>query len=174
MSNTPQIFITCLGAYNEGHLHGKWIDCIDIDDVNSEIQKLKETSPADYSEEFFITDYEGFEDYQVSEYEDLEQLCLIGQFLNDNQHNECTVKGFIWLLEDLGYDVSCALENAKDVCFYDGSLAEYAEELINDCYPLPDWALYYFDYEKFGRDLEMEGSVIEYEDNCLITNPQDF
>lgn len=42
--------------------------------------------------------------------------------------------------------------------FYQGmDLAEVAEELVNDCYNLPDFALRYFDFEAFGRDLGFDG-----------------
>lgn len=38
--------------------------------------------------------------------------------------------------------------------FYQGmDLTDVAEELVNDCYNLPDFALRYFDFEAFGRDL---------------------
>lgn len=44
--------------------------------------------------------------------------------------------------------------------FYQGmDLTEVAEELINDCYNLPDFALRYFDFEAFGRDLGFDGYI---------------
>jgi antirestriction protein len=36
-------------------------------------------------------------------------------------------------------------------------LEEVAEELINECYDLPEFALRYFDYEAFARDLSFDG-----------------
>lgn len=36
-------------------------------------------------------------------------------------------------------------------------LTEVAEELVNDCCNLPDFALRYFDFEAFGRDLGFDG-----------------
>lgn len=42
--------------------------------------------------------------------------------------------------------------------FYQGmNLTDVAEELINDCYNLPEFALIYFDFEAFGRDLGFDG-----------------
>mgnify|MGYP002426024302 FL=1 len=44
--------------------------------------------------------------------------------------------------------------------FYQGmNLTDVAEELVNDCYNLPDFALRYFDFESFGRDLGFDGYV---------------
>ena len=42
--------------------------------------------------------------------------------------------------------------------FYPGmDLTDVAEEFVNDCYDLPDFALRYFDFEAFGRDLGFDG-----------------
>lgn len=42
--------------------------------------------------------------------------------------------------------------------FYQGmDLTDVAEELVNDCYNLPEFALRYFDFESFGRDLGFDG-----------------
>lgn len=42
--------------------------------------------------------------------------------------------------------------------FYQGmDLTDVAEELVNDCYDLPDFAMRYFDFEAFGRDLGFDG-----------------
>lgn len=44
--------------------------------------------------------------------------------------------------------------------FYQGmDLTDVAEELVNDCYNLPDFAMRYFDFEAFGRDLGFDGYV---------------
>ena len=42
--------------------------------------------------------------------------------------------------------------------FYQGmDLTDVAEELVNECYNLPDFAMRYFDFEAFGRDLGFDG-----------------
>ena len=44
--------------------------------------------------------------------------------------------------------------------FYQGmDLTDVAEELVNECYNLPDFAVRYFDFEAFGRDLGFDGYV---------------
>lgn len=44
--------------------------------------------------------------------------------------------------------------------FYQGmDLTDVAEELVNECYNLPDFAMRYFDFEAFGRDLGFDGYV---------------
>jgi antirestriction protein len=36
-------------------------------------------------------------------------------------------------------------------------LEEVAEELIDECYNIPEFALRYFDYSAFARDLSFDG-----------------
>lgn len=58
----------------------------------------------------------------------------------------------------------CSLEEAIDqqergcFTFYPGmNMEEVAEELVNDCCDLPDFALRYFDFAAFARDLRFDG-----------------
>lgn len=37
------------------------------------------------------------------------------------------------------------------------TLEEVAEQLVEECYNLPEFALRYFDYEAFARDLRFDG-----------------
>jgi antirestriction protein len=63
-------------------------------------------------------------------------------------------------IEAYGYTFAEALERQQRGCFifYPGrDMEELAEELINDCYDLPEFALRYFDYEAFARDLSFDG-----------------
>ena len=63
-----------------------------------------------------------------------------------------------WLADNLGMlDLDEILIKVDDVSVYDGSAIDYAYELIDDIgvagVTSPD---YYFDYEKFGRDLAFD------------------
>ena len=64
MATEPKIYVADLAAYNNGILHGVWIDaCKDIDTIWDDIHKILENSPLAGSEEWAIHDYEGFGDY---------------------------------------------------------------------------------------------------------------
>ena len=44
--NTPSIYVACLAAYNNGYLHGTWIDAPQSEDkIHDEIQQLLAKSP---------------------------------------------------------------------------------------------------------------------------------
>ena len=57
--NTPRIYVACLAAYNNGYLHGDWIDADqDVDEIRDEIATMLARSPIEHAEEYAIHDYE--------------------------------------------------------------------------------------------------------------------
>jgi antirestriction protein len=58
-----RIYVACLAAYNNGHLHGQWIDATqDSDSLHEEVRKILAASPIKNAEEWAIHDNEGFGD----------------------------------------------------------------------------------------------------------------
>ena len=89
LTTSPRIYVACLAAYNNGFLHGTWIDADqDADDIYTEVQEMLKTSPAwkigDICEEWAIHDYEGFEDIRLSEFEDFETVADLAQAIADH------------------------------------------------------------------------------------------
>tara|TARA_R110000787_G_scaffold31706_4_gene83966 strand:+ start:398 stop:913 length:516 start_codon:yes stop_codon:yes gene_type:complete len=71
------------------------------------------------------------------------------------------------LAED-GYAIDELAPRWDDYSVYHGTAAEYAEEMVADCYQLPDRIAYYLDYERLGRDMVLEGSITELERDLLL------
>ena len=87
MSNQGEIriYMACLAAYNNGYLHGRWIDAsIGADAIQDEINEMLRTSPIPESEEWALHDYEGFEGLDLSEYEGLESICEKAEFIEEH------------------------------------------------------------------------------------------
>ena len=62
----PRIYVACLSSYNEGRLHGKWIDCSsDIDEMHGEIQSMLAESKSSFAEEWEIHDVDGISSHFV-------------------------------------------------------------------------------------------------------------
>ena len=60
--SNPRIYVACLAAYNNGYLHGAWIEADqDADEIRDEIAAMLARSPIEHAEEYAIHDYEGFE-----------------------------------------------------------------------------------------------------------------
>ena len=57
-----KIYVACLAAYNNGILHGDWIDCFGKsgDDLKEEARKIINSSPIIGADEWAIHDHEGF------------------------------------------------------------------------------------------------------------------
>jgi hypothetical protein len=84
---------------------------------------------------------------------------------------------FQWLVDDLNMDADEAFEKCSDVCIFEGTREEYAQQFVDDCYDLDRTMgnlARYFDYDAFGRDLELGGDIVEISPRMWVTNPHDF
>lgn len=82
-----------------------------------------------------------------------------------------------YLLDDVGYDLDQALERANDVQLYRGTSADYAAELLADCYEinkLPSVIRYHIDYEGIARDMEINSEITEIGYELWVTNRLEF
>jgi len=62
MNKDINIYVADLSAYNNGILHGIWINALDeVDEIQDQINAMLEKSPEEYAEEYAIHDYEGFD-----------------------------------------------------------------------------------------------------------------
>lgn len=159
MSEDIRLYIADLAAYNAGELHGIWINIThELEDIQEQIREMLAQSSMPNSEEFAIHDYEGFEGYQVGEYDDLKTLHQIGNFIAE--------------FPDLGGEVLShfngnldeargALEDQYRGCY--SSLSDFAQELTEETTDIPQSLEGYIDYERVARDLETGGDVFTIE-----------
>jgi len=162
--DSPQIYIACLSAYNNGFLHGSWIDASEgIEHVRECIKEILKSSPvAEECEEWAIHDYQGFGNYKVNEYHDLEELCEVAELLKECDKFPAEVVSC--LIDDYG------IEGAKEKMEYDyigefDSSSDLAYHCIEETGLLDGVhksVAMYFDYESFGRDLHLNGDVITF------------
>ena len=149
--NTPRVYIACLASYNNGILHGSWIDCAnDPEDIKTDIHQMLKASPIEMAEERQIHDYEYFHGFDPSGYlpEKLSQFAL---FIEEHE-----ILGAELL--DIHDDIDKAKEVLED--YYLGcyeSLSDYAEELTTSCCDIPKHLEYYIDYHSMARDMELNG-----------------
>ena len=159
MSEEIRIYVADLAAYNNGILHGVWIDATqDIDDIQEQINDMLASSPEQDAEEYAIHDYEGFAGYSISEYESVQRAHEVACFLEE--HGEIAGD----LLSHFGdciEDAQKAIEENYCGCY--ASLADYAEELTEETTQIPEHLALYIDYEKMGRDMELGGDVFTIE-----------
>ena len=154
----PRIYVACLAAYNEGQLHGEWIDATgDIDEIQTAISEMLKKSPIPEAEEWAIHDYEGFESAELHEYSSIETVVKLADFIAE--HGELGGKLIAHFSGDIE-DAETALGNHAGEY---KSLADYAEELTDQSTEIPQNIAYYIDYDRMGRDMEMGGDVYTIE-----------
>jgi antirestriction protein len=155
MCNTIKLYVADLAAYNNGKLHGVWVNaCDELDTIKEQINAMLADSPEGFAEEYAIHDHEGFEGYAVGEYEGLDQLHYIALFIDE--HGAITGA----LLNHFGGDLDAAREAMQDN--YAGchtSLASFAEEITSETIEIPPHIAYFIDYEHMGRDWELSGDI---------------
>lgn len=156
------IFVNTWGNYNQnGADGGQWItlpmDEVELKEVLGNIAALM----GDEDPEWAIHDYEWTTEIDLDEISEYANILEVNELCNTlDSLEEWEAEEIAAAVEAYGYTFAEALERQQRGCFifYKGmDMEEVAEELINDCYNLPEIALRYFDYEAFARDLGFDG-----------------
>ncbi len=138
-----------------------------IDAVLKDGQVVCENTHA--HEEYFITDYEC--DYmKIDEYDSLHAFNVAAQMVSDlDDHQIKAVK--VLIDAGIAQDLSDAIEKVHDIyCTGETSMEEVAYNYIHEIGALqamPENLQFYFDYEKLGRDMDIEGSYYTDSDNLI-------
>lgn len=81
----PRIYVADLAAYNNGKLHGIWIDAAqDPDEIRTEIEQMLANSSETVAEDWAIHDFEGFEGISLSEYESIDKISELAQAISEH------------------------------------------------------------------------------------------
>ena len=156
------IFVNTWGNYNEnGADGGQWItlpmDPEELEEVLENIAALI----GDNDPEWAIHDYEWTTEIELDEISEYANIFKLNEMCNDlDDLEEWEAEEIAAAVEAWGYTFAEALDRHQRGCFvfYQGrDLEEVAEEIINECYDLPEFALRYFDFEAFARDLRFDG-----------------
>lgn len=71
-------------------------------------------------------------------------------------------------------DLDEALARFDEVCLHYGTAEDYAQELFEECYDIPDYLQNYIDYEAVARDMKLNGEIVEIEHDLIVTNALEF
>lgn len=154
-----RIYVACLAAYNNGHLHGAWIDAEqEPEDIYKGISNMLAASPIPEAEEWAIHDYEGFDGLRLSEYEGIERVTALAAFVSEHE------KLGVSVLEHCGGEIHEARTILSDhyAGEYEG-VAAFAEQLTEETTDTPEHLRYYIDYERMGRDMALGGDIFTIE-----------
>jgi antirestriction protein len=168
MSATPRVYVACLASYNNGRLHGAWIDADQpADELHAAVQRMLAASPELGADEWAIHDYEGFGELRLREWESFERVSAIAAGIAE--HGAAFAA---WLSYDESRDASdvSAFEDA-----YRGdwdSLRAYAENFADEIglYDAAEKSGSHYvtvDIDALERDLDIELYTAE-SDHCSV------
>jgi len=156
--DAPRIYVACLAAYNNGCLHGRWIEATTPDDIMGQVRAMLAASPLPGAEEWAIHDYEGFEGAHLSEYASFETVCNLADFIAEHGRLGALVH------RHFGDDLEQAEASFDDYAGTYASRADFAEDLHRDTgTEIPAALEYYIDWSALARDMELGGDIMVFE-----------
>lgn len=156
---SPHIYVASLSDYNDGRLHGSWIDASQsADDLYAAVQSMLERSPTGGAEEYAVHDYEGFGPWRLSEYESIETIAAVASGIAEHG------PAFAHYVALRGTEEDTLSEFEDHYLGHYESAEVYAEELLDDLgisiQVPPELEPYVrLDVAAYARDLELGGDI---------------
>jgi antirestriction protein len=167
---SPKVWIASLSDYNNGDLHGAWVDADQEPDLIWDgVNEVLRTSRQPGAEEWAIFDYEGFGPLRLSEYETVERVSQLG--LGIAEHGVA----FAAFASYLGHSDTELLDQFEDYFIGRWETAEaYIDDFLEDMgidkildEAVPEAFRDYIrlDTEALVRDLESSGMLLSLDDS---------
>ncbi|MEZ4711637.1 MAG: antirestriction protein ArdA [Caldilineaceae bacterium] len=154
LDDTPSIYVACLAAYNDGILHGAWIDATeDPDAITEAIRTMLKASPIDGAEEHAIYDYDNFHGLELSEYTSINSVHAYATFIKEHGKLGAELLTYTGNIDH----AEAMMSDGYAGCYE--SLADFAQELTEGTTDIPENLVYYIDYERMARDMELSGDI---------------
>lgn len=152
-----RIYVGTYAKYNEGSLFGQWLDLPDYSDSEEFYDACKQLHSDEQDPELMFQDWENIPDSLIGEswlsdniFEVVEAITALDDteqeafniWCNDTS-TDMDTNDIDSLIKSFQDDYQGKYDNEED----------FAYEIVEELYDLPDFAKTYFDYEKFARDL---------------------
>jgi len=151
------IYVGTYSKYNNGSLFGKWLELSDYMDKEDFLVACKELHSDEPDPEFMFQDWENIPEGLIGESWLSENFFALRDTL-ENETEDTQEAFLVWLNNSNqnidSEDISGLFSQFEDE--YRGAYEceeDFAYQMVEDCYNLPEFAKTYFDYEKFARDL---------------------
>lgn len=155
--NEARIYVGTYAKYNDGSIAGGWLDLSNYSNKDEFYQACRQLHADEEDPEFMFQDYENIPEGLASEcglshkfFEVRDAIIELG---------ETQAEAFLVWAENDSHDLSGEDIDGLITSFDDAYQGEfdneedYAYHYVESCCELPEFALSYFDYEKFARDL---------------------
>jgi antirestriction protein len=176
----PRLYVACLSAYNNGYLHGWWIDADqELDDIWLDIKDMLAESPMNDADsvqpyghensgsdvgasEWAIHSYQNFSPISIDEQEDIEEVCQWANLISEHSDNRGALATYISWAKNTGLEITSE-EFESRYCGHWQSGQDFAlnSEEIEELY---NWSQFekdhhfwstVIDWEKVGIELEL-------------------
>lgn len=161
---SPSIYVASLADYNNGRLHGRWINAArEPDEIQADIDAVLASSHEPNAEEWAIHDYEQFGQWKVDEYDSIEQVSRIARNIAEHGYAYSA-----WADVFDGDEASFDTDSFHEAYLghYD-SVQDYIEQMADDLgyehefITVPEHLRPYvrIDYAAIARDLHSSGDI---------------
>ncbi|MDL2255320.1 antirestriction protein ArdA [Parabacteroides sp. OttesenSCG-928-K15] len=152
-----RVYVGTYAKYNNGSIEGKWLDLSDYSDKEVFYEDCSSLHSDEEDPEYMFQDYENIPSTLISESWISDNIFEVIEAVSEL--NESDAEAFTLWLDNGNHnidtdDISDLIDSFRDD--YQGAYKDeedYAYEIVEQCYDLPEFAKTYFDYEKFARDL---------------------
>lgn len=135
------------------------------------LEFMKLQNRKDGSEEFIIVDYDA--PFKISEYDSVAELVEISEQLENLTDEEIEILEAVLKHHTNHFDKALEIVEDGNYIIYDDccSMTEVAERYLDETgmlNELPDFAVSYFDFEAYGRDMEFNGRFYQINYNTYL------
>lgn len=166
---SPAIYVASLADYNNGRLHGAWINAArEPQAIQADINAMLARSREPGAEEWAIHDYERFGRWKVNEYDSIEQVSRIARNIAEHGYAYAA-----WADVFDGDDASFDVESFRDSFIgHYNSVLDYVEHMAeelgygDELAKLPEYLRNYvrIEYSALARDMHLAGDIATVED----------
>lgn len=152
-----RIYVGTYAKYNEGSIFGKWMDLSDYSDSSAFYAACRELHSDEEDPELMFQDWEYIPSVLIGESWLADNIFEIIEAVSNLSETQQEAFG-VWLnytsRDIASEDIDDLISSFEDE--YQGEYKDeedFAYDIVEQCYELPEFAKTYFDYEKFARDL---------------------
>lgn len=157
-----KIYVANLGKYNEGILQGEWFTLpVEFEEIAEKIGLNEQY------EEYAIHDYEAPDGLKINEYSSINELNEIAEEMENLSEYDEEILGYILATGEKEFNEALEMvQNGGDFYIFRdcNNMSDVAYQWLEETGGLseiPDHLQSYFDFEAYGRDLEIEGSFYQ-------------
>ena len=154
-----RVYVGTYNKYNSGSLFGKWLDLSDYSDKDEFLEACRELHEDEQDPEFMFQDIEDIPEALISESWLSDKFFELRDAIEKLSETEQEAF-FVWcdhhnsdISEEDADDLVSSFEDEYQGEYKDEE--DYAYQIVEECYELPEFAKTYFDYSAFARDLFM-------------------